>query len=254
MKILDRIRAHAYTHGYTCDACGVELFEYYPQRLCGACLQKLVKNDERMCPKCGRHTRALGVCLVCKSRMPKFAKGFSPFVYRGAGALQINRMKNGARRLSFFFGEQIAEYFLQAFDAWQGADKPVLNGETAILAYVPISLERLRERGYNQAYDLAFAFRERLMQSGIEIPLCEDVLTLNRTLHLQKELKRGERARNVKGAYHVKKRAVCKGKIVFLLDDIMTTGATGSECADALMRAGAKAVLFLTAGALEEQA
>lgn len=252
MKILDRIRRYASTHGCTCDACGAELFDYYPRRLCDACLQSLSDNDKRPCPKCGRHTRALGVCSVCKSRMPKFVKGFSPFVYKGKTALYVNRMKNGARRLAFFFGERMAEYFLRAVDTWNGADRYALHASSALITYVPITPERARSRGYNQAQELALSFAERLTSAGMDVPVCENVITLNRVMQSQKGLKRGERVRNVKGAYHVQKRALCKGKVVLLIDDILTTGETGSACADALLRAGAKAVLFFTASSLEE--
>ncbi len=252
MKILDRIRRYASTHGCTCDACGAELFDYYPRRLCDACLQKLCNNDTRSCPKCGRHTRALGVCSVCKSRMPTFVKGFSPFVYKGKTAFYINRMKNGVRRLAFFFGERMAEYFLRAVEAWNGVDRYVLDERSALIAYVPIAPERISERGYNQAQELALSFGETLARLGVAVPVGEDVITLNRGTQSQKGLKTSERIRNVKGAYHVKKRALCKDKVVLLIDDIMTTGATGSECADALLRAGAKAVLFFTVASLEE--
>ena len=252
MRLVDRLRAYAYTNSCTCDMCGAELFEYYPRRLCENCLPTLTRNNKRVCPKCGRHTRALGVCLVCKSRMPVFVKGFSPFVYKGEVAMQINRMKNGSRRLAFFFGEQIAEYFLHALDAWQGADKFVFDVENAVILYVPLSPERERARGYNQARELALAFGERLARAGIMLPVCEDALTLNRIVDSQKDLKKGERMQNVKGAYHVHKRKECKGKIVFLIDDIMTTGATGSECAEALMRVGARAVLFFAVASLKE--
>ena len=253
MNLGEWIRCHAYTHGFTCDACRGELFDYYPRRLCDSCLQKLHTNDSRTCPKCGRHTVALGVCLACKNRMPKYTKGFSPFVYRGETARLINSMKNGARRLTFFFGERMGECVLQALDRWNGADRVAINEDSALIVYVPISKKRRRERGYNQAEELAVSFHQTLAKAGLTVSICKDAITLNRDMQSQKELQKGDRAKNVKGAYHIKHRAACKNKMVFLIDDIMTTGATGSECADALVRAGAKAVFFITAASLEEE-
>lgn len=56
-----------------------------------------------------------------------------------------------------------------------------------------------------------------------------------------------ERFENVRGAYRVHKRSVCENRTIVVFDDIMTTGATGDECARILAAAGAKRVIFVTA-------
>ena len=61
------------------------------------------------------------------------------------------------------------------------------------------------------------------------------------------------RRENVAGAYHVHKRTVCRDRRILLIDDIITTGATTSECADRLFGAGAKEVYVLAIGALPER-
>ncbi len=240
----DKFRRASLARGYTCDICGVELFDYPDRRLCEACEEKLFR-PQRTCPKCGRETVAEGVCLSCKSRTPSFTHGLSPFSYKGEAALTVNRMKNGNPRLAAYFGEQMAEKFLEIYGLEQ--ESPLL------IVAIPLTKERLRERGYNQAERLAESVEARLIHKGVNAELDSGVLQKRKEIKPQKQTSGKERAENVHGAYHVHKRALCKGKRVLLVDDIMTTGATGSECARLLLSAGAKEVIFLTATALPEQ-
>ena len=83
--------------------------------------------------------------------------------------------------------------------------------------------------------------------------LAFDVLQKTRDGEMQKLLTAVARAEYVSGAYHVHRRALCKDRTILLIDDVLTTGATGSECAKLLFGAGAKKVYFLTASAVPEQ-
>lgn len=240
IRFLDRLRKRSGERGYTCDACGREVFAYPVQRLCPACDGALARV-ERACPVCGRQTIAEGVCLSCKSDLPKFDCGVSPFIYRGETALLINRLKNGKPRLAYYFGEQMADCFCQRQDKCQ-----------VLLVPVPITFAKLRERGYNQAERLAEVVSARLTAHGFDVEFIADVLEKRRETAPQKTKSFYERKENVAGAFFVHKRKVCKDKIVVLVDDVMTTGATGSACAEKLKNAGAKRVIFLTATALEE--
>ena len=86
---------------------------------------------------------------------------------------------------------------------------------------------------------------------GVELDFA--VLEKRRETEAQKQKTAKERIENVKGAYHVHKRKACEGKTVLLIDDVLTTGATGSECAKLLLSAKAKRVLFIVAGARDEK-
>ena len=240
----DKLRRASLARGYTCDVCGTELFDYPNRRLCTTCEEKLL-FPKRTCPKCGRETVAEGVCLTCKGSMPSFTRGLSPFAYKGEAALTVNRMKNGDPRLAAYFGERMAEKFLEGYEA--ELSPPLL------LIPIPLTPTRLRERGYNQAQRLAESLQQRLLERWVQAELDGEVLQKQRETKLQKQTSGKERAENVQGAYHVHKRTACKGKTILLIDDIMTTGATGSECAKLLLSAGAKEVIFLTATALPEQ-
>lgn len=78
-----------------------------------------------------------------------------------------------------------------------------------------------------------------------DIPLSPDTLYLAKDIKQQAALKRKERFENVTGAFKAKTNGLA-GKVVILVDDIYTTGATAAECSKALMEAGAKDVLVLT--------
>ena len=100
---------------------------------------------------------------------------------------------------------------------------------------------------------MAEIFTESLKEKGFHIELDVDILQKTRDSAPQKRMDFRERKANVSGAYHVHKRKACRDRIIILIDDIMTTGATGSECAERLYGAGAKEVLFFAATALPER-
>ena len=117
---------------------------------------------------------------------------------------------------------------------------------------VPLTEERKRERGFNQAEELTETLCKRLRESGYQAELDTELLQKTRETLQQKHMGYKERQENVAGAYHVHKRKECKGRTIVLVDDIMTTGATGSECAARLFGAGAEEVIFLVAASLPE--
>ena len=221
------------------------MFCYPCERLCENCKEELVRNDGLTCPKCGRKTLSNGVCLTCKSTMPKFTQAFSPFVYRGLPAKLINRLKNGNRRLAYLLGEETATYFLEK----KTAD---LSGEPLLILPIPLTDERRIVRGYNQAEELAKVIAEKLNEGGMYATNDFETLIKRRETSAQKHLSRKDRAENITGAYHLHKRKFCQGKTIVLVDDILTTGATGSECAKLLLNAGAKAVYLLTVASAPE--
>jgi ComF family protein len=102
----------------------------------------------------------------------------------------------------------------------------------ALLIAVPLHVSRLRERGYNQAFELA-----KPIAKALEIPLDRDRLVRTRATPAQTGLDAAARRRNLRGAFAV--ASVCAlPSHVALFDDVMTTGATLRECALTLRRAG----------------
>jgi predicted amidophosphoribosyltransferase len=182
--------------------------------------------------------------------MPRFDCAYSPFVYRGESASFINRIKTGSPALALYFGEKMADCLIERFDEM---DRFTAEGEELMIIPVPLTKARLRLRGYNQALLLADRVCKRLQEKGYKVKLYEDVLEKTRDTAQQKHMDYVSRLENVAGAYHVHQRKICRGRTIVLVDDIMTTGATGSECASRLQSADAEKVIFLVGAALPEQ-
>lgn len=99
---------------------------------------------------------------------------------------------------------------------------------------VPLSVERMNERGFNQSELLARGVCEHF---GIEF--CDNALFRTRHTQRQSELSRAARIENVRGAF-IADKSVVGGKRILILDDICTVGLTLNECGRAVSEAGAK--------------
>ena len=221
--------------GYTCDACGREVFDYPNKRLCEPCENALFFNDKITCDKCGRKTVIEGLCLGCKNRPPVYTQGFSPLVYDGDTPELINRFKNGNARLGYYLGELIALAVMEK----------IPKDEKLFLLSVPTTKKRVYARGFDQAQMLARVLFDVLRANGYCLETV-DFLQSNDTT-AQKHLTYAERLHVVANRYRLKKRGLCKGKTFLLVDDIVTSGATGNACSSLLFNDGAKAVYFATA-------
>lgn len=124
---------------------------------------------------------------------------------------------------------------LRANPAWLASD---------VIVPVPMHKIKQRERGYNQAAELA-----RRLSAHCGIPCREDILV--KKAHTVSQTKMAEAAGRIANmsAVLVSKSGVrLEGRQVILVDDLITTGATANVCADALKKAGAVSVRVLTAG------
>lgn len=228
-----------------CDFCKREIFRAPYLRLCKDCQTALPVHGEFRCEKCGRKTRSSGLCLACKATPPEFTRGVSAFSYEGNVCQPINAFKNGDGYLAKYFGDALCVSVFQTFETLRkeyGAGASVEEFLSAcVIVAVPLDKTRLRERGYNQADLLA---RQVAKKTGLIYE--QDVLSKKKQVASQKHETAKSRAENVFRIYRVEKRSICKGKHVFVVDDIMTTGATGSECARILKNAGASTVTFFS--------
>jgi len=121
------------------------------------------------------------------------------------------------------------------------------GGKYDLITWVPISTDRLKTRGYDQAMILAMA-------TALEIDdVAAETLKKTRDNPAQSSLgEKDERRANVTGAYTVTDLELIEGKRILLIDDIVTTGATLAECARTLLLAGAGEVMCATIARIKE--
>jgi ComF family protein len=130
----------------------------------------------------------------------------------------------------------VARWLCTALD-----DERLRGCEFDIIVPVPLHPTRQRERGFNQASLLA-----ELLTARISIPR-KPVLKRVRYTTTQTALDRAERMENLHNAFRLRKNADVRGLRVLLIDDVLTTGSTLSECARILKRSGAISVHAATA-------
>lgn len=194
--------------------------------LCQACQQALCWN-RCACRRCGLPLPAPAeACGECLRRPPAFLQTETPLVYGFPVDHLLPRFKFHGDLAA---GRALAELFLAALPARPAGDWP------QALVPVPLHPDRLRQRGYDQALELAKA-----LATGLGLPLCADGLRRCRSTGAQTERGAAARRRNVRGAFAPGRGALPAR--VALVDDVITTGATATECARVLRSAGVATV------------
>jgi ComF family protein len=212
---------------------------------CGPCAQSInpIAGACAGCalPRLWPEMAAPGViCPVCARREFAFSCAFGGFEYGEAIASAIMRMKHGgrpdlARRLGRIFQDTVE----------RAIDVDSVAPLDAVLP-VPLHPNKLRHRGFNQALELARVVLGRIRARSSPdtmLPLLERQLLLR--VKETRELGRcGPAARQseVFEAFDVADPARARGRRFLVIDDVMTTGATLNECAETLLRAGAREV------------
>ena len=230
MNIFKGILDIMYPRNFTCDICGIEIFN--GSNLCEKCRDTVTVNNGFTCPVCGRKTPSSLLCLECKAQPPLYDKAVSPFVY-----------SDGVQKLMFKYksGEGYSrEYFSRAMYAKCGNFKDA-DG----ICFVPMTRYAENNRGFNQSELLAAELAKML-----KLPLLKSALKKVKRSSPQKELTRKERAENLEGCFKADKDVV-NGKTLILVDDVLTTGATADAVTKELKKCGAKKVYLVTAASVE---
>jgi len=205
--------------------------------LCEPCEAKAMRIVAPFCQQCSEPFQGAiataFTCANCARRKIYFDAAVA--AYRGRGIVRqiIHDFKYGRQ---VHLRHLVARWLCAAFD-----DERLRGRHFDIIVPVPLHPTRLRERGFNQAGLLT-----ELLSTRISIR-CKRVLKRIRYTTTQTALDRAERIENLHNAFRLRKNADVRGLHVLLIDDVLTTGSTLSECARVLKRAGAISVYAATA-------
>ena len=216
-----------------CASCKTPLDPENGSSVCGHCIGLIKRNPSPYCVRCGRSVDMAGcACDDCLKNTPAFSKAYSAFLYEGTLKELILQFKyNGKLALSGDLSGFLSDFLYDNPDILEGIDA---------ITFVPIGIDRMIKRGFNQSKILA-----KHLSDSYGIPLMDCIEKAHSTKH-QNELSRSERLSNLKDAFRAKGGANLNGLTILIVDDVMTTGATLNECSIALMKAGAAGVRCLT--------
>ena len=201
-----------------CLGCGLRGHD-----LCVACRAMLPWLESAVCPYCARPSRLARICGSCSRDGPaldgaRAACRFDGIAREAVHDLKYRRIRSRAAVLAEVLVESLARRPL-AVD---------------VLVPVPLAPGRLRQRGFNQSALLAEIVGERLA-----VDVASDALARTRETSPQVGRSAGERRANIADAFACRLPDALRGRRVAIVDDVMTTGATLSACAEAVREAGA---------------
>lgn len=198
-----------------CILCGSEHFN---QLICSPCQADLpVLTDA--CPRCATPIQKSNLCGNCLSNPPIQSKTISLYRYEPPIDRLISDMKyHDKLYLANFFAQQFCE-------------KMTERTLPELLIPIPLHAKRLKQRGYNQSWEIA-----RIMARQLSIATCRDGLIRVRNTLPQASLPFSKRKQNLNKAFELGKHTVPNR--VALIDDVMTTGHTANMAAAILQKAG----------------
>ncbi len=226
------------------DHGGVSIERLFSPLVCAGCAGEITAVNGPICLSCGimfksseGDDRFCGNCITA----PKYFKtARAAAVYDQAMIHLIHCFKYNAK---IQLANPFSGLLLSALKRYWDADS------FDVIMPVPLSGNRMRQRGFNQAYLLICNWKKIADQLVMDLPgagISKDVLIRNRTSLPQTGLGRKARMQNIKNVFSVRQGADIKEKRILLVDDVYTTGATVNECARVLMHSGARSVDVLT--------
>jgi competence protein ComFC len=213
-----------------------EILDFFLPRFCPSCKIKLLSGEKFICLSCLNKLK-----IIDKSRLEfefdkkflnqKIISGFtSLYIFEKDKELQhlIHSLKyNGKFLIGSFLGELLGNKIKDELTAWN------------INLILPIPLHQLKkaERGYNQSFYIS-----KGLSKEIDIPVGSGIIKRRKYTQSQTTMNFLERQKNIDEAFKIKSKKKIIGKNILLIDDVITTGATISECGKVLLKAEANQV------------
>lgn len=203
--------------------------------LCHFCLEKIPLTDKFVCPVCGKISLYGRTCKNCQKKI--YLNGLitatsykNPIVNQAIKLLKYKYVKDLAKPLAKIMIKLIknSQFLINNFS------QPI---SSFLVIPIPLHQKKYLRRGFNQAELLA---KEIANEFGLNLKT--DLLIKIKKTKDQVDLEKEKRLVNIKDAFVVKNKKEIKDKIIFIIDDVTTTGSTINEAAKVLKKSGAKEV------------
>jgi len=188
--------------------------------ICSNCKNDLLLN-KNSCNRCALPLINGKLCGLCMTKAPVFTHCIAPFIYKSPISTIIIQLKfNQKLQYAQLLASLLAENIINFSDTLPECIIPM-----------PLHNKRLRERGFNQALEIA-----KPLSKQLKIPILDDYCLRTKDTLPQSQLSAAKRAINMKNAFSIKKNIPYRH--VAIIDDVMTTGHTLHSLSQTLYRQG----------------
>ena len=221
--------------------CAQGILDFFLPRICASCKCKLISEEQFICNDCNLQLEIVTHERIIREFNRKFLNDevvndfITHYIFKEDSVIQrlIHSIKYDQ---NYHIGKFLAQ------SIFTGNSTKLRNLEADYIVPVPLHHLRRAERGYNQAAEIAKQLSKR-----IGVTYRSNIIKRNRFTMSQTKFTLDERKKNIQGAFRINNRFTIRDKVFLLVDDVITTGATVSECAKILIENDARSVTAVSA-------